>query len=231
MTTWIALIGERSDAVVAHRGIALALPNAATALGIRLEFDWISTLEVTSLDRIRDYDGIWCVPASPYKNMAGALLAIRHARESGTPFLGTCGGFQHAVIEYARHVLGWAQAAHGEESPDAQTDVIAPLACKLIEVSNTIRFVRGSRIATIYGAAEATEGYHCSYGINPKFQHELVAGPLRAAAHDASGEIRAVELDNHPFFIGTLFQPERGALKNLRVPLVEAFVAAASRRG
>jgi CTP synthase (UTP-ammonia lyase) len=70
------------------------------------------------------------------------------------------------------------------------------------------------------------EGYRCRYGLNPKFQVELVAGPLRAGADDETGEVHAVELDGHPFFVATLFQPERAALKGQAVPLVEAFVRA-----
>ena len=70
------------------------------------------------------------------------------------------------------------------------------------------------------------EGYHCRYGLNPQFRAALVAGPLRATAHDDSGDVRAIELDGHPFFVATLFQSERAALKGKAVPLAEAFVMA-----
>jgi len=69
--------------------------------------------------RAAGFDGFWCVPASPYRDIDGALRAIRFAREQRRPFLGTCGGFQHAVLEYARNVLGWADAEHGELAPNA----------------------------------------------------------------------------------------------------------------
>ena len=77
-----------------------------------------------------------------------------------------------------------------------------------------------------YGATEATEGYRCRYGLNPDFRSALVAGPLRACADDATGEVRAVELDGHPFFVATLFQPERAALKGESAPLVVSFIKA-----
>jgi CTP synthase (UTP-ammonia lyase) len=104
-TVTLGLIGDYSQTVSAHQAIPLALQRAADVLRIEVDFEWVPTDEVTSIARISRFDGLWCVPASPYRSMAGALLAIRHARENAVPFLGTCGGFQHAVVEYARNVL------------------------------------------------------------------------------------------------------------------------------
>ena len=103
-----------------------------------------------------------------------------------------------------------------------------PLACGLVEVTGRISLVAGSRLAAIYGASHAVEGYHCRYGLGPAYAKRLAAGPLRASAYDAAGEVRAVELDSHPFFMGTLFQPERSALASQTHPLITAFVEAAS---
>jgi len=77
------------------------------------------------------FAGFWCVPGSPYRDMDGALRTIRFARETRCPFLGTCGGFQHAVIEYARSVLGLTDADHMESNPDAELPLIIALACRL----------------------------------------------------------------------------------------------------
>jgi len=222
----IGLIGDRNAAVTAHRAIPVALQLAAEALGLGMQADWVPTREIRDASRVASFDGLWCVPASPYENMEGALSAIRFAREMRRPFLGTCGGFQHAVIEYARNVLGWQDAEHAETAPDAARLVIAPLACALVEVRDAIRPRAGTRIAAAYGAGEITEGYHCSYGLNPAFRDRLVAGPLRVSAEDAAGEVRAVELDGHPFFVATLFQPERAALEGRLPPLVAAFARA-----
>ena len=225
-TITIGLIGDYDESVPAHQAIPPALQRAADALHIEVGFEWVPTEEVTSVSRLARFDGLWCVPASPYRSMEGALLAIRHARETAVPFLGTCGGFQHAVVEYARNVLGWADAQHAETAPGAARTVISPLACALVETTGRVRLFAGSRIATAYGVGETTEGYRCRYGLNPEFQAALVAGPLRAAADDQTGEIRAVELDGHPFFVATLFQPERAALRGESAPLVTAFVGA-----
>jgi CTP synthase (UTP-ammonia lyase) len=197
-------------------------------VGVSVEFDWIPTEEIVDASRVEDFSGLWCVPASPYRSMAGALIAIRFARENRRPFLGTCGGFQHAIIEYARNVLGWADAQHAETAPDATRPVITSLACALVGATDSIHFRPGSRIASYYGREHATEGYQCRYGVNPEFQEALVSGPLRVGARDAAGEIRAVELDEHPFFLATLFQPERAALQNALPPLVAAFVRASA---
>lgn len=223
----IGLIGDRNDTVPAHVAIPRALAIASGFLKCAVDFEWLPTEEIRSDQRIAAYDGIWCVPASPYRDMDGALRAIKWARERGRPFLGTCGGFQHAILEFSRSVLGWTDAVHGETSPNGVRAVISPLACALVETTDSIRFRAGSRIANAYGRLEATEGYRCRYGINPAFESELFSGRLRVTGKDGAGEARAVELEGHPFFVATLFQPERAALENRLPPLVAAFVTAA----
>ncbi len=222
----IGLVGDYNAAVPAHQAIPLALQHAATALHLEVGFEWVPTDEITTASRVAHFDGVWCVPASPYASMDGALSAIRHAREQRVPFLGTCGGFQHAVIEYARDVLRWDDADHAETAPGAPRAVISPLSCGLLETAGRIKLLPGTRLAAAYGVAETMEAYLCRYGVNPAFQAALVAGPLRAAAEDDAGELRAVELDGHPFFVATLFQPERAVLRGDPAPLVVAFARA-----
>jgi len=222
----IGLIGDYNDTVTAHQAIPRALELAGDALGASVHFAWVPTEEIEDDLRIREFDGLWCVPASPYRSMEGALRAIRFARERGRPFLGTCGGFQHAIIEYARNVLGWVDAEHAESAPNAARLVITPLACALVEKTDTIRLQEGSILAAAYGCLEAIEGYHCSYGINSAFLSAITAGPLHVSAGDLAGDVRAVELEGHPFFVATLFQPERASLAGKIPPLVAAFVRA-----
>jgi CTP synthase (UTP-ammonia lyase) len=126
------------------------------------------------------------------------LLAIRHAREQQRPFLGTCGGFQHALIEYARNVLTWSDADHAESSPDAARAVIAPLACGLLNDFGSLRLIERTRLAQAYGTLQTKEEYLCSYGVNPAFRAALVSGPLRESAVDESGDLRAVERPASP---------------------------------
>lgn len=225
----IALVGDFNPEVLAHRAIPDALQLSAERLGVDVLPEWIGTDRIgPTAAEVAAHAGIWCVPGSPYASTDGALAAIRFAREQGRPFLGTCGGFQHAVVEYARNVLGHTAADHAETAPAAEMSVIARLTCSLVEKAGTVFFPDGSRLRAVYDTPQAEEGYHCNYGVNPQYAH-LLAGPggLRVTATDAAGEVRAVELPEHPFFVGTLFQPERAALRRAEHPLVTAFVAAA----
>ncbi|RON47552.1 CTP synthase C-terminal region-related (seleno)protein [Pseudomonas frederiksbergensis] len=225
----IALIGDYDPQVTAHQAIPIALGMAAEHSGLDVQFQWLATDQINADTPFNTFDGFWCVPASPYRDMDGALRAIRFAREHQRPFLGTCGGFQHAVLEYARNVLGWADAEHGETSPDAERALLTPLTCSLVEAVDSIHLVEGSLIAKAYEKSEIHEGYRCRYGVNPQFEQELLNQKLNAVGHDSNGDLRAVELKGHPFFVATLFQPERAALKGTLPPLVRALVEACAR--
>jgi CTP synthase (UTP-ammonia lyase) len=221
----IALVGDHDASVVAHRAIPRVLALATPQPG----WDWLHTTALTGdvAARLEPFDGVWVVPASPYANTAGAIAAIRWARQAGRAFLGTCGGFQHALLEYAEAAWGVVSPAHAELDPGAAHPVIAPLACSLVEAIGTIVFEPGSRLAAWHGARKATEGYHCNYGLSAAYAARLATGPLRVAARDRDGDVRAVELDGHPFFVATLYQPERAGLADRRHPLIDAFVEAA----
>lgn len=224
----IVLVGDYSPDVIAHAMIPKAVALAAKHLGIEIELSWAPTDQLAvGLDIIKGADAIWCVPGSPYKSMDGALRAIRCVRESKTPFLGTCGGFQHAVIEYARHALELSDADHRESNPNAATPIIDKLSCALVNKSEDIRLLEGSRLHQIYGATEATEAYQCSYGLNPAFRDRFAATPFKLTAFGSDGAVRGFELEGHPFFAGTLFQPERSADSGRPHPLITAFIAAA----
>lgn len=222
----IALVGDYNPEVIAHQAIPRAFALLSEAHPLAIHAEWISTESITGEDTLASYQGVWCVPASPYRSMEGALIAVRYARENRLPFLGTCGGCQHAVIEYARSVLGWNEADHAETSPDSPLPIISPLECAMVEVTDRVSLREGTLIANAYGSLEATEGYRCRYGLNPEFQERLFSSSLRVSAEDAQGNIRAVELEGHPFFVGTLFQLERAALQGRIPPLLTAFVSA-----
>lgn len=229
----IGLVGDYNPGVRAHVAIPLALELAGAAEGRRVEAAWLSTssLDGEAGERLNSFDALWCVPASPYASMEGALGAIRFARERRVPFLGTCGGFQHALIEYARNVLGHAEAEHAETSPAAEMPLIAPLSCSLVGAKGRVRFAAGSRVGDMYGGAEAVEEYHCNYGFNPRYLPLLERGGMKVTGFDDEGGVRVVELSGHPFFAATLFQPELSALAGRAHPLIRAFVRAASERG
>jgi CTP synthase (UTP-ammonia lyase) len=221
----IGLIGDYSEQVVAHVAIPQALRLAGQAAGCEISTLWFPTQSLDCHADLSALDGLWCVPGSPYENMNGALEAIRFAREMNVPFLGTCGGFQHAVIEYARNVLGKKEADHAESNPGASLPLISPLSCSLADETGRIRIKPGSRAAMFYGHAETEEAYNCNYGVNPRFQSLLEGSSLQVTGWDQNHEVRIVELNQHPFFIATLFQPERSALKGVPHPLIVGFVS------
>jgi CTP synthase (UTP-ammonia lyase) len=221
----VALVGDYDPSVPAHQAIPMALQFAADHHQVTLEWDWLHTSRIADVDRtLQSYHGIWCVPASPYANPQGALDAIRFARERARPFLGTCGGFQHALIEYARNVAGLAAADHAETNPQASVLLISQLTCSLVEKEMELVLAEDSLIGRSYGAVRITERYRCNYGPNPMYRRALFEGALRATAHDLDGEVRGGELSAHPFFVGTLFQPERRSLRGELPPLVRDFV-------
>lgn len=222
----VGLVGDFDPSIAAHRAIPEALRLAGELTGIEVVPDWIGTEDILSARQIEVYDGLWCVPGSPYHNPQGALATIRHAREHQVPFLGTCGGFQHVILEHVRNVRGWRAANHAEYAPRTVLPVIAPLQCALIDQQAEVRFEPGSLLAQAYGQPVVTETYHCRYGMNPRLQDQITWGSLHATGLDPHGEVRAVELQTHPFFIATLFQPERAALDGRCPPLVLAFVQA-----
>ncbi|MEO7431317.1 MAG: CTP synthase [Dokdonella sp.] len=226
----IGLIGDRDEDIAAHHAIPLALGFAAANCAVDVDVAWIATDSVGSARDLAHLDGLWCVPGSPYRNMDGALTAIRYAREENVPFMGTCGGFQHSVVEYARNVLGWRDADHAESSPDAPRAVIVPLSCALVEVRDGVHLVEGSRIREAYGADRIDEAYHCRFGLSADFREAIANGSLRVTGTDDKGDARAIELDGHRFFVATLFQHERVALVGACPPLARAFVDAIATR-
>ena len=230
--TTVGLVGDHSPEVVAHRAIPRALELAGAKLGHTVSWRWFPTAQMQDAARdLVDCAAVWSVPGSPYANMRGALEAIQWARETGRPFLGTCGGFQHALIEFARNVAGLGNADHAESNQLAELLVVTPLSCPLVEKSGSLRFVPGSQLHRAYGDDETTEEYHCRYGLNAEYQTRLEKAGLRFSGIDDASEVRAFELPSHPFFIGTLFQPERSGLRGVVHPLILAFVRAAAAAG
>jgi len=121
--------------------------------------------------------------------------------------------------------MGLTEADHAEENPAASLILVAPLACSVSEKLHSFKLASGSRVAAIYGMGEIVEQYGiCNYGLNPEFSAQIDQAGLRIAGVDLDGHVRIMELDRHPFFVGTLFQPERSALKQLTHPLIKEFL-------
>ena len=225
MTTSIALIGEYTPTFAPHALTNAAIGHANAALGLEINYAWISTADIHS-SLLERYAGIWIAPGSPYQDMNKTLEAIRHAREHGIPCFGTCGGFQHMILEYARSVLDFKDAQHAEYDPYASNLFISQLSCSLAGRTMELTFKPNSRVAAIYGGTTATEQYYCNFGINPDYIEALKQGPMHISGADVEGEIRVIEWPDHPFFIGTLFVPQARSTAQQPHPLVAAFLSA-----
>jgi CTP synthase (UTP-ammonia lyase) len=221
----IVLIGERDPSIPAHAGIEASISLFREQVNPRFSFRWISTAEMDGenlASLLGSARGMWCTPGSPYKSTDGALQAIRFARENGIAFLGTCGGFQHALMEFSRNVLG-RNADHQEMNAGAHDPLIVKLSCSLMGAKAKVIAIPGTSLAKMLGSDESVEEFNCNYGLAPTLEPIFAGSDLKFVAYDEAHQVRAFQLSNHPFFIGTLFQPERSALRGTLHPLVGAF--------
>ena len=225
----LAIVGDFDPTMYTHLAIDEALGHVRELREHALDWKWIGTAEIAAdLEaQLALVDAIWLAPGSPYASFDGALAAARHARVAGIPFLGVCGGFQHAVIEFARSVAGIPDADHAESNPEASSPVIAPLACSLVGKSAPVFLDPTCRTAAIYGRWRIVERYHCTYGVNAEYRASLQRAGLNFVGEDDHGDARVVELAGHPFFIATLFQPQLESAPGAPAPLVRALVDAA----
>jgi CTP synthase (UTP-ammonia lyase) len=222
----IALLGEHNPSFPPHAATDAAVGHSRRLLEADIDAVWVSTEDITP-DLFQRFGAIWVAPGSPYKNLEQTLWAIRQARKDGIPCLGTCGGFQHMVLEYARNALGFREAHHEEYDPYASTLFISELTCSLAGRTMELSFTPGSRVAGIYAALTAKERYYCNFGINPDCVDVLKEGPLQFTGADAEGELRVLELPGHPFFLGTLYVPQARSTAARPHPLVTEFLRAA----
>jgi CTP synthase (UTP-ammonia lyase) len=227
----IGVIGDYDANFPPHVATNAALKHVAQALGIDIEANWIATDGVPPLvaEIATTHHGFWIAPGSPYRSMDGALRVIQYAREQGIPLLGTCGGFQHIVLEYARAVLHFKDAQHAEYDPYASTLFVTPLSCALAGKKMGITIQEGSLAHKFYRATHIEEQYYCNFGLNPAYQGALEEGGLKISGADDDGEARIVELPHHRFFIGTLFVPQILSTPQQPHPLLLAYVQSAAQ--
>ena len=221
----IGIIAEFTPSFEPHIATNNAIEHSRALLDSDIGYEWVSTENIND-DFFDVYDGLWVAPGSPYKNMERTLWAIRQARENRIPTFGTCGGFQHIILEYARNLLGFKDAQHAEYDPYASHLFISQLACSLAGREMDLKFVEGSRVAAVYGATKAKESYYCNFAVNPEYLEAIQKGPISITGSDAEGEVRVVEYPDHPFFIATLFVPQTQSTPDAPHPLVTAFLKA-----
>ncbi|MFC6726773.1 gamma-glutamyl-gamma-aminobutyrate hydrolase family protein, partial [Halobium palmae] len=174
------------------------------------------------------------------RGTAGKLEAIRYARESGVPFLGLCLGFQMAVVEYARNVVGLDGAHSAEIDPETPHPVIdlLPEQYDMDDMGGTMRLGThetdiepGTLAYRVYGDDVCEERHRHRYEVNPEYIDRLESGTLTFSGR-AGNRMEIVEIDDHPYFIGTQFHPEfRSRPDRASPPFVALLDAVLERSG
>jgi CTP synthase (UTP-ammonia lyase) len=164
-----------------------ALDHAAKQFAKPFQYEWVATerIEREWDTIISSYDGFLIAPGSPYKSMTGVLKIIEYARTHQIPTLGTCGGFQHMIIEFARNVLKITDAEHAETNPYASRLVINPLTCSLKGQVLEIEIIqKESLVYSIFNTSTITENYYCNFGLNPEYQEQIHQAGFSMVASD-----------------------------------------------
>jgi CTP synthase (UTP-ammonia lyase) len=240
----IGILGDYDPKSPTLPAVEKSLQHASEMLNQPVEAEWISTqtvLEANAEKKLERFDGLWAAPGSPYKSFDGMLKGIEFARRRDWPFLGTCGGFQYALIECVRNVLGIKDADSAENNSGSKNIVIYPVACavpsrakgapKLSGPIPEIRLRPGSYLQSFYSQDTVVEEFFCNFEVNPEFEWATMEAGFPVVARGPQGEIRAIESPTHRFYIATLFQPQLSSQPGKPHPLVLAFVQAAADWG
>lgn len=221
----IGIIGEYDPMKTTHASLNQSLEWLK--LAYEFEYEWIDTndVEKNCSHVLRDFTGIWSASGTPFNSLVGAIKAIEYARTNDIPHLGTCGGFQHAIIEFARNCLGIENANHEEYDSNASTLLISRLSCSLAGKTMSIQIREDSRAYQCYEKNLVEEDYYCNFGIHPNFQETLEKSPeLFITGVDQDKDIRIIELPSNRFFVATLFVPHAKSTKDNPHPIIKAFV-------
>jgi CTP synthase len=239
----IGLIGKYVNLPDAYLSVVEALRHGGYAHGASVEVEWIAAEDVEGLladGRLRHLDGIVIPGGFGERGIEGKIAAAGYAREHGIPCLGLCLGLQVMVIEVARNVAGLTGANSREFDPCSPHLVIDLMdeQREVVELGGTMRlgvyFARllpGSRVAEAYGTELVSERHRHRYEVNPRYRRRLEdAGLVCSGASPDDRLVEFVELDGHPFWVGTQAHPEFKSRPDRPHPLFRALVGAALTR-
>jgi CTP synthase len=216
-TVNVALVGKY-DLEDAYMSVHEALKHAGIERGVEVDVEWVDADEMAEhhTNRLKDADGIVVPGGFGSRGTEGKIEAIRYARENDVPFLGLCLGFQMAVVEHARNVLGLEDAHSAELDGGTEHPVIdlLPEQYETEEMGGTMRLGshdtdidEGTLAAAVYGDTSCTERHRHRYEVNPEYIPQLEADGLTFSGY-AGNRMEIVERADHPYFLGTQFHPE-----------------------
>lgn len=239
----IGLVGKYIELKDAYKSIAEAFIHAGVANECRVKLEWIHSEKIDSEHvraQLAELHGVLVAPGFGERGIEGKITAIRFARENKVPFFGICLGMQCAVVEFARHVLGYADAHSSEMNPGSAHPVIDMMA-EQKEITNkggTMRLGeyacsvhKGTRAFQAYGKTRINERHRHRFEFNGKYLDAFEQAGMVASGHNPdNGLVEIVELKNHPWFVGVQFHPEYKSTVLNPHPLFVRFVKAALDR-
>ena len=238
-TTHIALVGKYVELHDAYLSVAEALRHAGYHYNTHIKIHWISSETITdenASEVLKDMDGIIVPGGFGNRGIEGMISSIKYTRENKIPFFGICLGMQVAVIEYARHVLGYTDANSGEFDANTPHKVIDFMPGQNDEINKggTLRLgaypcviQEGSTMERCYGAHEISERHRHRYEFNNDYREEFKKAGLTLSGISPDGLlVETVELTDRPFFVGVQYHPEFKSRPNKPHPLFMGFVEA-----
>ncbi|WP_456327503.1 glutamine hydrolyzing CTP synthase [Archaeoglobus sp.] len=232
----IAIVGKYTHVRDSYISIVEALKHGGIVAGCKVKINWIESEELESKENVEiDGDGILVPGGFGRRGAEGKIKAIQYARENNIPFLGICFGFQLAVIEFARNVIGWEDANSGEFAKEGHLVIdLLPEQKKVKELGGTMRLgeievtiVKGTLAYKLYGREKVYERHRHRYEVNPEYIEDLKRHGLVVSGYSDGGRrVEIIEYPKNDFFIGTQFHPEFKSRPYDPSPIFVGFVKA-----
>ena len=240
----IGLIGKYIELQDAYKSILESFIHAGAINECKVQIVNVHSEFITDenvQEKLKELDGLLVAPGFGNRGVEGKIIAVKYARENKLPFFGICLGMQMAVIEFARNVLGWADA-HSTEMDKATTHPVIDLMEEqknIVNLGGTMRLgaypcqIQEDSLAhKIYGTTEISERHRHRWEFNNKYMTDFEkAGLIPSGKNPATGLIEIVELKDHPFFIGVQYHPELKSTVENPQPIFVHFIKAAKAFG
>ncbi len=235
----VALVGKYIQLHDAYISVVEALKHGGVANSAEVDIKWVDSETVTddnAAEILGDVSGILVPGGFGDRGIEGKISAVKYAREHNVPFLGLCLGMQLAIVEFARHVLGYNDAHSVELNPDTTHPVIhlMPDQEGIDDIGGTLRLGsypcvldESSKAYQLYGKKEIAERHRHRYEVNNDYRKVLTDNGMMLSGISPDGRIvEMIELENHPWFIGTQAHPELKSRPNRPHPLFKGFIEA-----